>query len=216
VAVATDAGLAVFSPGSEEAKVVALPSVAATGVVAAHDAFWIGDTKGSLVRVDPSTLAATTVATGASDAAVALAAGAQVLYLVAGDGSLTSVDGATKVVRWRRAGLGEVVGSPAEVGETVGVTDRAGRVHLLATADGAARGVKEMGSEARGGLLAVQGRLVAALVDGRVWAYDVASGSLLLDAPFRGTGRFPAADIGGGRMVAPAQGGALALFTLPR
>jgi len=83
---------------------------------------------------------------------------------------------------------------------------RAGTVRLFSALDGAPRGERMAGAEPRGGLLAVSGRVVASLTDGRLWILDAGTGTVVTDSPLKGTSRFPAADLGDGTIAVPAQG----------
>jgi outer membrane protein assembly factor BamB/tetratricopeptide (TPR) repeat protein len=218
LAVATENAVAVFSPGSsDEVRVVPVQGLVTAGAVAAHGAFWVGDSAGRVVRVDAVSYAATTIPTGGGDAILSVAAGDRTVYAVGGDGSLTAVDADVgRGVRWRRTGLADAAGTPAEAAQLVAVGDRAGRVRLFAVADGAPRGERDLRAEARGGLIAVGSRLVAALADGRLWVFDVAGEVQLLDAPLKGAARFGASHLGGGTLAVPAHGASVAVVHLPR
>ena len=90
---------------------------------------------------------------------------------------------------------------------------RAGFAAVVA-ADGAAKGVHELGSVPRDGLAAVGARLAAALSDGRLWVYDVAAQTVIVDAPLEGTARLAPADLGDGSVAVPANGNGLAVVPL--
>jgi tetratricopeptide (TPR) repeat protein/outer membrane protein assembly factor BamB len=217
VAFAIDDALAVFTDG-EKPSYVALPSTPTAGVLSALGAFWVGDAKGDVTRVDGTSLVARTVRPGGHVAVIGLAADAEKVYALAEDGTLYAVGGSgSNEIAWTRQGLGDVVGRPAPApGGVVAVADRSGRVQFLSSKDGTPRSVREMGASPRGGVIAMGDRIVAALSDGRMWVYSVSADSAVVDAPLEGTSRLAPADLGDGSVALPAAGNGVAVVPLPK
>ncbi len=201
IAVATDGAVLLFTGDGEPVR-VSLPGPPTAGLLAAHGAFWLGDSLGNLVRVEDPAMGARVFSLGKATV-VALAPPAGGVLAITADGVLHAVDASAARESWRHEGLGDAVGRPAEVGDTVAVIDRAGRVRFFAAKDGATKGERATGSEARGGILAVAGVLATVVADGRLWSYDPASGSVVTDAPIHAAGRFPMADLGDGTVAVP-------------
>jgi hypothetical protein len=132
------------------------------------------------------------------------------------DGALCLVDPTATRVVWRREGLGEGAGAPAAAGKVAAVADRGGRVRLFGLCDGAPAGSIELGAEPRFGLLGVDGRLVAALSDGRLWVHDPTSGQTQVDAHVKVDPRRPASDLGDGSIAVPVAPASLMVVPLPK
>lgn len=213
VAFMVEGSLAIFGT-SETPTYVALGGTPTAGVLSALGAFWVGTASGVVVRVDGKTLAVSEVRPEGTASIVGLAADAERVYALADDGTLHAVAGASRKVAWSRPGLGDVVGRPAVAAGVVAIADRTGRVRIFGAADGAAKGVHELGSVPRDGLAAVGARLAAALSDGRLWVYDVAAQTVIVDAPLEGTARLAPADLGDGSVAVPANGNGLAVVPL--
>jgi outer membrane protein assembly factor BamB/tetratricopeptide (TPR) repeat protein len=153
------------------------------GLLAAHDALWLGTANGEVLRLAPQSGEAVRVgptdARGTVVGLVALPDGLLVTYL---DGRLARLarDGS---VRWTATDLGDLNGPAALVGERVAVTDRRGRLLLLDAANGSPKGTLEAGREAIGGVLARGELVVALLADGRLWAVDPVRAEVAIDAP---------------------------------
>ena len=158
VAFALDDVVAVFTDGQTAPTYVPIRATVTAGVMAAHGAFWVGDASGGVTRIDASTLVAKAIPSGGGDPIVGLCGGEEAVYALGGDGTLYAVESrAAQTILWKRSGLGDVAGAPAEAEGVVGVADRSGRVRLLEAKDGTSRGEQVLGSPARGGLLGRQG-----------------------------------------------------------
>ena len=215
VAVAVDDGVFVFG-ANEDGRRVPIAGVVSAGVLAAHGAFWVGDSAGALVRIDPATFAVTRLALGGKVPVTSLAGGTSGVFVAASDGSLALADAADANVLWRRTGVGDVLGAPAPAGDLVSVADPEGHVRFYAAASGAPRGERDLGSSPRGGLRSQGSRIFAALADGRLWVYDAVQNLVWIDTPLQGTARIPAADLGDGAIVVPAAGNGLSAIPLPK
>lgn len=217
VAFAMDDMVAVFTEGGDTPTYAPVRATVTAGVLAAHGAFWVGDASGSVTRVDGSSLAVRVLPSGGTDPIVSLCAGENAVYALAGDGTLYAVESqGAQTVLWKRPGLGDIAGTPAEAQGIVAVADRVGRVRLLDAKDGKARGEKDLGAPTRGGIKSVGGRLAATLSNGRVWLYSPKTDTVLIDAPFDGTTPLPPVELGDGSLAVPADGHGLAAFPLPR
>ncbi len=215
VAIAVDDTVALFAEG-DDPTYVKLPATASAGVLAAHGAFWVGDVRGGVTRIDTSGRPKT-FETGSKEPVIGLAGGKDLVYALTGDGTLVAVEGSGNApVRWRRSDIGDTVGRPAEAGDVVAVADHAGRVSLFAIFDGAPKGREDAGSEPRGGLRTIGGRIAANLVDGRIWFYDPAKDAVVVDSRLDGTARIPLAATGDGSVVAPASGNGIVAFPVPK
>ena len=113
VAIALDTTVAIFTD-ADAPTYVTIDAAVSAGVLASHDAFWVGDVRGGVTRIDTS--GGTRVfSTGSKSPIVGLAAGKDLVYALSSDGVLVAVDGAaTTPIRWRRADIGDTVGRPAE------------------------------------------------------------------------------------------------------
>lgn len=215
VAIAVDDTVALFAD-DETPTYVKLAATASAGVLASHGAFWVGDVRGGVTRIDTSGRPKT-FETGSKEPVVGLAGGKDLVYALTGDGTLVAVEGSGLTpVRWRRADIGDTVGRPAEAAEIVAVADHAGRVSFFSTLDGSPKGREDAGSEPRGGLRSIGARIAATLVDGRIWFYDPAKGAVVVDSHLDGTARIPLAVTGDGSVVAPAAGNGLVAFPVPK
>lgn len=192
--------------------------MATTGVLADHGAFWVGDALGGIDRIDPVTASLSTIATGGKEPVVGIASGAGFLYALTGDGTLLAVEAkaATASVAWRRPGVGDAVGAPTEAGNYVAVADRRGLVRLFSVADGAPRGERDPGAALSGALQSFQGRLAATLVDGRVWVWDAATDTVVLDLALKGTVKVPPSRLADGTLILPAGPNGLSAFPMPK
>ena len=215
VAIAMEATVAIFAE-RETPTIVTLGADASAGVLASHGAFWVGDVRGGVTRIDTSGVTRV-YSTGSKEPVVGLAAGRELVYALTSGGVLVAVDGAgIAPVRWRRSDIGDTVGRPAEAGGCVAVGDRAGHVTVFSAADGAPKGRRDAGAQARDGFRTV-GRFVAAiLTDGRVWFYDPATDAVVVNARLDGTARLPLAPVGDGSVVAPASGNGIVAFPAPK
>jgi hypothetical protein len=195
-----------------------LPGMATTGVLADHGAFWVGDARGGISRIDPLTASLHHIASGSKEPVVGIAAGAGFLYALTGDGTLLAVEtkAAAAGVAWRRPGVGDSVGAPAEAGDYVAVADRRGLVRLFAVADGTPRGERDAGAALVGALQAFDGRLAATLADGRVWVWSAASDAVVLDLALKGTAKVPPVRLTDGTLVVPAGPNGISAFLLPK
>jgi len=217
IAFALDDRVAIY--GEDGRAVYArLPGMATTGVLADHGAFWVGDARGGIDRVDPLTGALTTIPSGGKEPVVGIAAGTGFLYALTGDGTLLAVEAkaATASVAWRRPGVGDAAGSPVEAGSYVAVADRRGLVRLFSTADGTPRGERDAGAALVGGLQGFGGRLAASLADGRVWLWDARTDAVVLDLALRGTVKVPPTRLADGTLIVPAGANGLSAFPMAR
>jgi outer membrane protein assembly factor BamB len=215
VAFAMDASLAVFTDG-DNPTYIPLPASTTAGVLSALGAFWVGDATGGITRVDAASLLVRTIRPGGRAAVVGLASDAKRVYALTEDGALHAVGGTDQQVAWTRPGLGDVMGNPAVAAGVIAVAQRGGRVALFHAADGAPKGGRETGSPARDGLVASGDRVVAALSDGRLWIYDAARDSVIVDAPLEGTARIGPSVTDDGIVIAPAGGNGIAALPLPK
>ncbi len=217
IAFALDDRVAIY--GKEGTPTYArLPGMATTGVLADHGAFWVGDARGGISRIDPLTASLTTISSGGKEPVIGIASGAGFLYALTGDGTLLAVEAkaATASVAWRRPGVGDAVGAPAEAGDLVAVADRRGLVRLFAVADGTPRGERDAGAALVGTLQAFDGRLAATLVDGRVWVWSAPADAVVLDVGLKGTAKLPPVRLADGTLVVPAGANGLVAFPMPR
>jgi outer membrane protein assembly factor BamB len=216
VAVASENALVAFD-GTGKPTTVNVRAPVTAGVLAAHGGFWVGDANGGLTRLDASTLSSGHMSLGGSSPVTGLAAGARCVYAVTTDGTLHAIEVVTgQVALWRRNGLGDVVGPPAEAAGIVVVADRAGRLRLFDAADGAPKGEKDLGAALRVGPVALGARLGASLADGRFWLFDPTEGIVLTDVPLRGTSPLPVTDLGDGSVAVPSSGSSISALPLPK
>jgi outer membrane protein assembly factor BamB/tetratricopeptide (TPR) repeat protein len=179
------------------------------GLLAAHDALWLGTANGEVLRLAPQSGDAVRVgptdARGTVVGLVALPDGLLVTYL-AGRLARLARDGS---VRWIAADLGDLNGPAALVSERVAVTDRRGRLLLLDAANGAPKGTLEAGRETIGGVLARGELVVALLSDGRLWAVDPVRARVAIDAPLAEKGAQALGAVGASDVVVVTRDGRL-------
>jgi hypothetical protein len=215
VAIALESTVAIFAEGDTPTYVTIDASVS-TGVLASHGAFWVGDVRGGVTRIDTSG-GTKSYSTGAKEPVVGLAAGKDLVYALTGDGVLVALDGAGSTpARWRRADIGDTVGRPAEAADVVAVADRTGHVSMFSITDGNPKGRKDLGAATRDGLRSILGRLATTLLDGRLWMYDPAKDAVIVDTKLDGTARITLAPTGDGSVVAPAAGNGIVSFPVPK
>ena len=121
----------------------------------------------------------------------------------------------TGVVRWHKEGLGDLVGAGAKCRDVVATTDRRGRVLFFDAASGEPRGARELGSEPRGGLVAIDDVIATTLRDGRLWVYEPATNSVRIDVNLKGTARFAVSPLGGRRVAVTSTGCCMSVLELP-
>ncbi len=217
VAFATESSLVLFGAQGAPATIASGTSVTA-GVVGAFGAFWVGDADGSVVCVNAKTREVVKVRLGGSGPVVGLAAGEKNVFAATEDGLLVCLDGSapSHEILWKRTGVGDLVGAPAEAMSAVAVSDRSGVVRFFSSRDGSPKGEQATGSPLRGSLAAVNDRIAAALADGRLWVYAPAVSAAIVDVSLQGQGRMPAADLGDGTVLVPAADGTVTAIRIPR
>jgi outer membrane protein assembly factor BamB len=216
VALANDEDHIVCIEDGRRAWRAPLGTVASTGVVAAHDAFWVGTVTGRIVRVAGSPAAArrSVVVGSDSTAVLGLAGTDDGLLATTADGSLVSLD-ATGAVRWKRDGVGDPVGPPAAAGTVAAFIDRAGRVARFDARSGEPMDVLPLGAPAPTGLVRIGTLLVTMREDGRLWAYDSAADVVLLDVKMGDAPSCPPAPLPGDRIVLGTSDGKLHVVEAP-
>jgi hypothetical protein len=145
-----------------------------------------------------------------------LAASARGVLATTGAGTLHALD-ASGTETWRSESLGDLVGDPGAAAGLAATIDRQGRVLLFDLASGEPRGQEDLKAEAIGGLLGVDGFLVASLLDGRNWIYDAEARHTLTHAfATPDPARFAPGWLGGSRVALPAPRRSLQVVTLSR
>ncbi|HVG94770.1 MAG TPA: PQQ-binding-like beta-propeller repeat protein [Planctomycetota bacterium] len=212
VAVAMEDAVALID-GDAEVSYAGSPATVTAGVLAAHRAFWVGDAAGDVTRVDAVTKSARTASVAPRSPIVGLAVSERGVLALSADGTLLAV-GPDGEVLWRRPGLGDVIGAPAEAGGVVLVAERGGHVRVVDAATGVVKGDHDLSAAVVGSLVADGGRVGAALADGRVWIHAPGVGTLV-DGTLGGTLRVAPAPLGGGAWAVPAAGGTIGVFSFP-
>jgi hypothetical protein len=206
VGVATDHAVVLLSGTGVQAE-VPLESTVTAGIVAAHGAFWVGTAMGQLVRVDPRTRKARLLSLGGPESVIGLASASTGVLALTADGQLSLVDAGGGSVLWRREGLAEATGLPAEAGGIACATDRAGRIRVFSAVDGSPAGEVDARSPAPRGVVQAGPYLAATLEDGRLWVYDPATKAVVIDAPFGADARRPLVHLGKGVLAVPTHAG---------
>ncbi len=195
-----------------ETKLDGRPSV---GLVAAHEAAWIGFSDGRVGRIDNHGGIRLTQLQGRQDDVVGITAHPDGVLVSKRDGTLHALDKRGDVV-WVASEIGDIPAGPARAGTVAAVADSRGRVLLFEMASGSMRGQVALREEIRGDLLAYEGLLIALTKDGRLWIYDPAEDREICHAALKGSARFPAALLEGGRLAVSADGEHLTVIDLAR
>jgi hypothetical protein len=206
VGVATDHSVVLLSGTTVQADVPVESNVTA-GIVAAHGAFWVGTAMGQLVRVDPRARKARVLSLGGPESVIGISPASAGILALTADGQLSLVEPSGSALLWRREGLAEATGLPAEAGGTAAATDRAGRVRVFSAVDGSPAGEIDARSPGPRGVVQAGPFLATTLDDGRLWVYDPATKSVVIDAPFGADARRPLVHLGKGVLAVPTQSG---------
>jgi len=216
VALLTQAGTLVLLEKGTKTRRIDLEAAPSAGVLAAHGAYWIGTLDGTLLRVDPTTGKKHLFPVAKKQAPLlALSGDEDGLYVTTSSGALVALapDGSE---RWRRVGVGDMIGAPARAGPRVGVVLRSGQVRLFAAEDGAPGPVLESGSRPLTGVIADGSTLFLVRANGRAWACETAHGRVVLDAGAAFPARCGPAVLSGGRIALPWAKGRVAVIAVPR
>ncbi len=214
-AIVTGKGQLVLLRSREVDKSIDLELSPTAGVEHAHDAFWVGGATGVVARVDVATGSLRRITLpGARAQVMGLTMAEDCVVVTSGSGSLYVLE-PTGVVRWHKEGLGDLVGAGAKCGDVVATTDRRGRVLFFDATTSEPRGARELGSEPRGGLVAIDDVIATTLRDGRLWVYEPASNSIRIDVNLQGTARFAVSPLGGRRVAVTSSGCCMSILELP-
>ena len=196
-------------------KQVSLGVQPSTGPAYGHGALWVGTGSGKIVRVKAHSGSKTIINPKGNDSSIRdIVTGPSGALAVTHNGTLISIaeDGR---VRWVKAGIGDLVGAPAEAGHVAAVSDRRGRVFLFNMRDGSPRTVAELGGVSQGGLLGTSGHFIAHRADGRLWVYNAHEQRVSIEADLGGSPTFAPSLLSGSRLAASAEGEKLMVLKLP-